>query len=274
MERRIKMNNNDSTPLQTHILSRISRVYPLSGLPVILATTNPIKLERLKVFLDLYGFENGCNFEIETLDSINATDFDCPEIYYNYSDNSKLKNDMLYYMITEGGTSFEYRDGDYLIITTDNGLEIPKLHGWPGVHTKRANSYKYRGEAGKNETSAEAILEQASDLNESDRNGSMHCACAISLVFFESSGSIYPNNKHVFIGQGSQKVQIIYPSSNEKVYTAWDICAPRHDLNSDKILPVHSKISIEKSMIYGDFMYQAFSEAMDRAMVRYMELRS
>ena len=95
-----------------------------------------------------------------------------------------------------------------------------------------------------------------------------------SLEDFLKVSSLYPNNKHVFIGKGSQKVQIVYPSSNEKVYTAWDICAPRHDLNSDKILPVYSKISIEKSMIYGDFMYQAFSEAMDRAMVRYMELRS
>ena len=266
--------------LYEKIAYRVSSKYPLSELPVILATTNKTKIEKFTEFLSLFEYRCGIKFHIDTLKSIGLESFDCPEPYYTYEENARLKNAMVFYYINEGKTQFQYPVSDYLIITDDTGLEISDLDGWPGVKTKRAAETipHYTGM-----TSAEAILEKLSTLPDKleKLHGALKSSCVVSLAYDRPvDGSepsrIIPSDRMTFCGFGTQLVRFVEPEKDEKVFTAWDICSPS---NADEIsglfhynLPVYSKMPISKSMLYEDYMWQSFKKAMDSALDAYKDL--
>lgn len=253
--------------------------YP-AGIPIVLATGNTVKIARFKDYIEHFAAKHRFLYTLHILSNVSA-----PEIYYHYTENAKIKNDMAYYQLNEGEvvsdpempTYFDWNYGDYIIITDDSGLEIPALDNWPGVKTKRA-AVNYNPVDGTKDprdmSSAEVILDNISRLDESERHGFIYSACCVSLV--NCSRKIIPEKRCVAISKGSQPVLIGLPENfKERPMTAYDICSPciyyGDKEDSPRFTrPTYSQMSTAEMMLYGDYMYHAFDCAMEQIMDSYI----
>lgn len=254
----------------------------ITRIPIVLATGNNVKINRFKDYIEHFAAKHRFLYTLHTLSDASA-----PEIYYSYTENAKIKNDMAYYRLNESecvpnpimptyGKDYHY--GDYIIITDDSGLEIPALDNWPGVKTKRAATNYNPVDDTKDPrdmSSAEVILDNISRLDESERRGFIYSACCVSLV--NCDRKVFPAKRCVAICKGVQPVLIGLPENFiGRPMTAYDICSPyiQYENTEDSPIftrPTYSQMSTAEMMIYGDYMYHAFDCAMEQIMDSYIE---
>ena len=236
-------------------------------LPIIVATTNPTKIKRFEWFIKLWSWNTKINAKMYTLNDLGITDFNCPEIYYDFRSNAALKRDMLFWRINEDpASSFKCdikmitRD-HYVILADDSGVEIPELNYWPGVKTKRCGD-EY------NMTSAQMITNRVfSEIPDLDDHwGIINSAIAAKCVYNDCTDAKKQRRTEVLDAQCSQNVRFVKSPTDAGLETAWDICAPFVKLHDGTIYQcnTYSGMTIQTSILYGDYMWKAFEAVMNR----------
>lgn len=239
--------------------------FGLSKIPVIIATTNHVKIARLTIFLNHIAKNLPIEFVCYTLDDLGIKDDNCPEIYYTFEGNSNLKNDYFYYMIREHVESF--KEKSFLLVTNDAGLSIPVLENWPNVHTKRC-WMNYPPEENIT-TSAQAIIHEASKLDPTHRFGYFTCATTVSIcrnTYLSKGITRYvpaPLSRDVLTMESSQMVKIVTDVPLEEQKTAWDVCAPLVNQN-EECNRTYRHLTYFQLVNYGDPMYKSLESVMNR----------
>lgn len=229
----------------------------IKPIPIILATTNPTKIRKITRFAEIWQWEHRIELRVYTPNDIGIADIDCPEIYYTFEQNAALKVDHMIWTLNEDRglkCDFDIKKDPYIIMASDSGLEIPALNNWPGVKTKRCCMG-----TGLNMTSAEYILHELNRKipNSEDHDGYVVNATVAKLFNYGTDNVFTSSSKDC------QDVIISRPECSDKVFTAWDICSPYKYFNGQlHKCKTYTEMSINESIIYGDYMWQSFEKVM------------